>query len=258
VHINRVKRALKEGKSVFGCSCLQFRSPDVIRALVAAGLDWAFLDSEHGAFDLETLHDLMRVAVREGFCPIVRVADLQYPLVARALDAGAQGILLPRVESPELLAQAISWTRYPPMGVRGYGLSAAHLEFENVSMPDAIAHFNENVMVVLQIETRKALERLDELLSVPNIDAVLIGPADLSIALGIPGQFDHPDFVKAVETIRDNCARRGIAPGLHLRSLPMARRWRNQGLRFLSCNSDIGYLLEKATEVAGVLKGQID
>jgi 2-keto-3-deoxy-L-rhamnonate aldolase RhmA len=258
VHINRVKQALKQGKSAFGCSCLQFRSPDVIRALAAAGLDWAFLDSEHGAFDLETLNDMMRVAVREGFCPIVRVADLQYPLIARALDSGAQGILLPRVESPELLEKAISWTRYPPMGVRGYGLSAAHLEFESVSMADAIAHFNEHVMVVLQIETKTALERIDELLAVPNIDAVLIGPADLSIALGIPGQFEHPSFVSAVERIRDECDRRGIAPGLHLRSLQMARRWRNQGLRFLSCNSDIGYLLEKATEVAGVLKGQID
>jgi 2-keto-3-deoxy-L-rhamnonate aldolase RhmA len=229
-----------------------------MRALAAAGLDWAFLDAEHGAFDLETLNDMMRVAVREGFCPIVRVADLQYPLIARALDSGAQGILLPRVESPELLAQAISWTRYPPLGVRGYGLSAAHLEFESVSMPDAIAHFNEHVMVVLQIETKTALERIDELLAVPHIDAVLIGPADLSIALGIPGQFEHASFVAAVERIRDECDRRGIAPGLHLRSLQMARRWRNQGLRFLSCNSDIGYLLEKATEVAGVLKGQID
>jgi 2-keto-3-deoxy-L-rhamnonate aldolase RhmA len=229
-----------------------------MRALAAAGLDWAFLDAEHGAFDLETLNDMMRVAVREGFCPIVRVADLQYPLIARALDSGAQGILLPRVESPELLAQAISWTRYPPLGVRGYGLSAAHLEFESVSMPDAIAHFNEHVMVVLQIETKGALERLDDLLAVPNVDAVLIGPADLSIALGIPGQFDHPEFVKTVEFIRDKCDARGIAPGLHLRSLAMARRWRNQGLRFLSCNNDLGYLLEKATEVAGVLKGQID
>lgn len=258
MHINRVKKALKEGKSAFGCSVLQFRSPDVIRALVAAGLDWAFLDSEHGAYDLETLNDLMRVAVREGFCPIVRVGDLQYPLVARALDSGAQGILLPRVESPDLLATAISWTRYPPMGVRGFGLSAAHLEFESVTMADAIAHFNEHVMVVLQIETKKALERLDELLSVPNVDAVLIGPADLSIALGLPGQFDHPEFVAAVEHIRDECERRGIAPGLHLRSLQMARRWRNQGLRFLSCNSDIGYLLEKATETVGVLTGKID
>ena len=83
-------------------------------------------------------------------------------------------------------------------------------------------------------------------------------PADLSIALGIPGQFDHPEFVKVVESIRDNCDRARHRPRPAPALAPMARRWRNQGLRFLSCNSDIGYLLEKATEVAGVLKGQID
>jgi 2-keto-3-deoxy-L-rhamnonate aldolase RhmA len=255
VHINHVKRALKEGRVQCGCSVLQFRSADIVRALRAAGLDWVFLDAEHGPFDLETLHDLMRVAVREGLCPIVRVADLQYNLIARALDSGAQGVLLPRVESPELLATAVTWTRYPPIGVRGYGLGGPHLSYERVTMAEAIAHQNEHVMVVLQIETRRALERLDELLSVPHIDAVLVGPADLSVSLGVPGDFDHPEFVAAVEKVRDECERRGIAPGMHLRSIDMAKTWRNRGLRLISCNNDIGMLFEKAVETVAALRG---
>ena len=255
MRVNKVKQALKQGQKQFGCSCLQLRSPDVLRALAAAGLHWVFIDAEHGAFDQETLHDLMQAANREGLCPIVRVADLQYNLIARALDGGAQGVLLPRVESPELLAKAVSWTRYPPMGVRGFGLSAVHLEFQPATMPQAIEHFNEHVMVVLQIETKTALERLDDLLAVPHIDAVLIGPADLSISLGLAGQFDHPDFIAAVEKIRDRCDSVGITPGMHLRNLDMARRWRNSGLRLLSCNSDIGYLMERATETVNFLKG---
>jgi 2-dehydro-3-deoxyglucarate aldolase/4-hydroxy-2-oxoheptanedioate aldolase len=250
---NTVKQALKRGESAFGCSVLQLRSPDAVRAIAAAGLDWVFLDSEHGPFDLETLHDLMRVAVPAGLCPIVRVADLQYQLIARALDSGAQGVLLPRVESPELLEQAVSWTRYPPMGVRGYGLGGPHLGYERVSMADAIAHMNEHVMVVLQIETRRALERLDELLAVPHIDAVLVGPADLSIALGVPGQFDHPDFVAAVERVRDRCNELGIAPGMHMRSLDMARTWLPRGLRFVSCNNDIGLFFEKVSETVAAM-----
>jgi 2-keto-3-deoxy-L-rhamnonate aldolase RhmA len=254
VQINHVKRALKEGRRQVGCSVLQLRSADVVRALRAAGLDWVFLDAEHGPFDLETLHDLMRVAVREGLCPIVRVADLQYHLIARALDSGAQGVLLPRVESPEILAKAVTWTRYPPHGVRGYGLGGPHLGYEAVSMPDAIAHANENVMVVFQIESRTALERIDDLLSVPNIDAVLIGPADLSVSLGIPGQFEHPDFVAAVETIRDHCDRRGIAPGMHMRSIDMVKRWRGRGLRFVSCSNDIGMLFDRASETVAALR----
>ncbi len=253
MHINKVKQALKRGESAFGCSVLQLRSPDAVRAIAAAGLDWVFLDSEHGPFDLETLHDLMRVAVPAGLCPIVRVADLQYQLIARALDSGAQGVLLPRVESPELLEQAVSWTRYPPMGVRGYGLGGPHLGYERVSMADAIAHMNEHVMVVLQIETRRALERLDELLAVPHIDAVLVGPADLSIALGVPGQFEHPDFVAAVERVRDRCNELGIAPGMHMRSLDMARTWLPRGLRFVSCNNDIGLFFEKVSETVAAM-----
>ena len=133
-------------------------------------------------------------------------------------------------------------------------MAAPHLNYEPVSIPDAIAHVNANVLVVLQIETRTALERIDELLAVPNIDAVLIGPGDLSISLGVPGQFDHPQFVAAVEAIRERCDRAGIAPGIHMRSLELARRWTGRGLRLFSCNSDLGFLLDKATETVKALK----
>jgi 2-keto-3-deoxy-L-rhamnonate aldolase RhmA len=254
VRANSVKQALREGRVQLGCSCFQLRSPDVVRALAAAGLDWVFFDAEHGAFSLETLQDLMRVATGAGLCPIVRVADLQYALIARALDCGAQGVLLPRVESPALLAQAVSWTRFPPMGTRGFGLAAPQLDYEPVTIAEAIAHVNANVLVVLQIETRTALERIDELLAVPNIDAVLIGPGDLSISLGIPGEFEHPQFVAAVETVRDRCERAGIAPGMHMRSLALGKRWTGRGLRLISCNSDLGFLFDQATETVAALK----
>jgi 2-keto-3-deoxy-L-rhamnonate aldolase RhmA len=255
MRINTVKQARKEGKAQFGCNTSMLRSPEVPRILAAAGLHWSYLDSEHGGFDLETLQDLIRAANEAGLCPIVRVADLQYPLVARALDCGAQGVLFPRVESPELLEKAISWTRFPPEGVRGYGLQPTHVGYEAVGMPDIIAHSNANTMVALQIETKTAIERIDELLSVPKIDAVMIGPADLSISLGVAGQFEHPTLVAAIEKIRDACIRHGIAPGIHMRSLKLVQYWRDHGMLFLSCNSEIGFMLEKATETVAALKG---
>jgi 2-keto-3-deoxy-L-rhamnonate aldolase RhmA len=255
MRINRVKQALKRGEVQVGCGYSQLRSPEAVCALASAGLDWTFIDAEHGPFGQETLQDLMRTASRVNLCPILRVADLQYSLVARALDCGAQGILLPRVESPELLERAVSWTRFPPMGVRGFGLGPPHLEYESVTMADVVRHANENVMVVLQIETTRALERVEDLLSVPNIDAVMIGPADLTVSLGVPGQFDHPLFEAAVEKIRDCCDRRGIAPGGHFRTLALAQKWRDRGLRFVSCNSDVGFLVDKATETVAALRG---
>lgn len=255
MRINKVKQALKQGQIQVGCSTSQIRSPEVMRALGAAGMDWTFLDSEHGGFDLETLQDLCRAAVQSDLCPIVRVADLQYALVARSLDCGAQGVLFPRVESPELLEQAISWTRFPPMGKRGFGLTMPHLEYEGISMADAIDHLNQHTMVVLQIETKTALERVDELLAVPNIDAVLIGPADLSISLGVAGQFEHPSLIAAIEKIRDTCDKRGIAPGIHFRAMKLTQYWREHGLRFLSCNSEVGLLFDQAQQSAKTLRG---
>jgi 2-dehydro-3-deoxyglucarate aldolase/4-hydroxy-2-oxoheptanedioate aldolase len=231
------------------------RSPEITRILAAAGLDWTYLDSEHGGFDLETLQDMARAANDNGLCPIIRVAELQYALVARALDCGAQGVLFPRVESPEVLAQAISWTKFPPLGVRGFGLQPTHLNYEMRTMPEIIAHMNEHVMVVLQIETVTAMNRVDELLSVPGVDAVMIGPADLSISLGVPGQFEHPTMIAAIEKIRDACLRHGVAPGIHVRFAKLAKYWRDNGLTFVSCNSEIGYLLEKAQETVAALRG---
>jgi len=249
MHINQVKKALAAGQVQIGTSFGQLRSPDVARILGAAGFKWAFLDTEHGGFDLETIQDLCRAAVPTGLCPIVRVADLQYALVARALDVGAQGVLFPRVESPELLARAVSWTKFPPVGVRGFGLTAHFVDYEKVTIPQMIEHLNANTMVVLQIETKRAVEIRDELLSVPGIDAVLVGPADLSISLGVPGDFQHPLMVETMEKIRDSCIQHGIAPGTHTRTPALAKFWRERGMRFLSCQSDTGMLFEKASEV---------
>src|SRR4051795_12378834 len=135
---NLVKQALAEGKLQLGTGFGQLRSPEIPKILAAAGFHWAFIDTEHGGFDLETVQDVCRISVLVGLSPIVRVPDLQYSLVARSLDCGAQGIIFPRVESPELLERAVSWTKFPPLGVRGYGLTALHLDHEKVGFPEVI------------------------------------------------------------------------------------------------------------------------
>jgi 2-keto-3-deoxy-L-rhamnonate aldolase RhmA len=255
VHLNTVKHALKAGKLQLGMNFGQLRSPEIPRLLASAGFNWAFIDTEHGGFDLETVQDICRVAQSAGLCPVVRVVDLQYGLVARALDCGAQGIIFPRMEDPKLLETALSWTKFPPAGVRGYGLQPSQTEYSGLSFNEIIEHFNANTLTVLQIESRRAVEAREEILSVPGIDAVMIGPADLSISLGVPGDFQHPKLVEAMEAVRDTCDRRGIAPGTHTRSAGLATFWKQRGMRFLGCGSDIGYLWEKASETAKAILG---
>src|SRR2546423_14518686 len=145
---NTVKQALAEGKLQLGTGFGQLRSPEIPRILAAAGFQWAFVDTEHGGFDLETVQDICRVSLMVGLSPIVRVADLQYSLIARSLDCGAQGIIFPRVESPELLEKAVSWTKFPPVGVRGFGLTPLHANYENAGIPEMIEHMNAKIMVV--------------------------------------------------------------------------------------------------------------
>ncbi len=246
---NVVKQALAEGKLQLGTGFGQFRTPEVARLLAAAGFDWAFIDTEHGGFDLETVQDICSVASGVGLSPIVRVADLQYPLVARALDCGAQGIIFPRVESPELLAQAVSWARFPPLGVRGYGLTGVQIDYETLNFNQIIEHVNANTMVVMQIETQRALDAREELLSVPGIDAVMIGPADLSISLGVPGEFQHPKMVDAIEKVRDTCVRLKIAPGIQTRTAGLAKFWKERGMRFLGCSNETSMLFDRAAEL---------
>jgi|SRR5579871_358336 len=246
---NLVKQNLRAGKLQLGTGFGQLRSPEIPKMLAAAGFQWAFVDTEHGGFDLETVQDICRVSVMVGLCPIVRVGDIQYSLVARALDCGAQGIMFPRVESPEVLERAVSWTKFPPVGVRGYGLTAVQVDYEPLTFAQIIEHMNAHTMVVLQIETKRALEAREELLAVGGIDAVMVGPADLSISLGVPGEFQHPKMVEAMEKVRDSCVQRGIAPGTQTRNPGFAKFWKERGMIFLGCSNDTAMLYERAVDL---------
>ncbi len=135
-------------------------------------------------------------------------------------------------------------------------MTPSHVDYEKASIPHIIEHKNANTMVVpWQIETKLAcVERRDELLSVPGIDAIMIGPADLSISLGVPGEFDHPKMIETIELVKESCLKHGVAPGIHLRALSLAKYWKEHGMKFLSCGAETGFLLESATAVASALK----
>lgn len=251
---NTTLARLRGGATTYGCAIQLYPAVEIPRLLAAAGFDWFFVDAEHGAFNPETTQQMIGAAVAAGITPLVRVCELLYSLVARSLDAGAHGIILPRVEDPRLLEQAVSWMRYPPVGVRGYGVFPPLMDYEPQSMPAVMDHLNRNVMVVVQFETVRALEMADELLSVDGIDAVMVGPSDLSISMGIAGEFEHPRLVDAVARLAEKCNARGIAPGLHSRSADAAKRWAERGMRFAGAGSEQSMLLETARAAVKTLR----
>jgi 2-dehydro-3-deoxyglucarate aldolase/4-hydroxy-2-oxoheptanedioate aldolase len=251
---NAVKQALREGKTVLGTSYGQLRDPEIGRILRAAGFDYVYLDGEHGGYGIETVQDICRVAAPVGLTVFTRVASMEYDLVARALDCGSDGVIFPRVESPELLEQAVSWCKFPPIGIRGFGLTTMQADYEPVSIPQMIEHRNENGMIILQIETVKALEAREELLSVSGLDVVMIGPVDLSISLGVPGNFEHPSFINAIDQIRDTCLAKGIVPGIQCRNIALSKFCGDRGFRFLGTSNEWAMLLEKAKETVAALR----
>ena len=211
MRVNLTRERLASGETVYGCGLQVYRAPEIVRCFATAGFDYVFIDQEHGSFNLETVHDMITASKTAGITPIVRVGELQYTLCARLLDQGAQGIILPRVDEPKQLEEALSWFRFPPMGKRGFGINPTMIEYQMRGMPDIIEHQNRETLAVAQIETLRAVEACDELLSLPGLDVIMIGPADLSIALGMPGQFDNPVFIATIEKVIDACNRHGVS-----------------------------------------------
>ena len=254
MRINQTRERLSRGETVYGCGLQVYRSAEIPRTFAAAGFDYVFIDMEHGAFDLETVQDMIRASLEAGITPIVRVAELLYSLVARLLDAGAQGIILPRVEDPRVLAEALSWLRFPPLGRRGYGVNPTMTGYEAQTFAEIIEHQNRNTLAVVQFETVTAIENADELLALPGLDVIMVGPADLSIALGIPGEFEHSRLIRAVEGLIEKCKRHGVVPGIQTRNVVMARAWAERGMRFVGSSAEHGLLLEKAKESVAALR----
>ena len=258
MRINRTRERLEKGDTVFGCALQVYRSAEVPRTFAAAGFDYVFIDMEHGSYNLETVHDMIIASKPTGITPIVRIVELQYGLCSRLLDMGAEGIILPRVEDPEILQRALSWLRYPPTGQRGFGINGTMIEYETAGVPEIMEHQNREILAVVQFESAAAIERADELLAVKGLDVVMVGPADLSISLGVPGEWDHPLLVDSIARVIEKCNRYGVVPGIQTRGFAMAKAWAARGMRFVGVAAEHVLLLEKARETVSQLRVAIN
>jgi 2-keto-3-deoxy-L-rhamnonate aldolase RhmA len=253
---NRVKQALKAGKRVVGTMISEIRNPEVAYILAAAGMDFLMVDTEHSSVGVESLQNIVRSARAAGLVPLARITDNQYPLISRILDMGTMGVMVPRVNSPEEARNVVASAKYPPQGQRGFGARGVMTDYDTVTVRDVVSWVNEHTLVIVQVETAEALAQLETITRVPGIDVALIGPNDLSISLGIPGDFEHPSFVKAVEQTFEICSKNGISPGIHTNNLKAVKRYRDMGMCFLMYATEARILLDAATKVVQELVGE--
>ena len=251
---NSVKARLKAGEVVTGPIVGEARTVGSIKKFMLAGHDFLFLDMEHAMFGWETMVNLVQGALAFGISPIVRATDLSYPLVARALDTGAQGVIIPRVETREQVELAVSFAKYPPHGRRGAG-GDGRTAFEAMAVKDAVDFLNEETLVVVQIESQAGVDAIDEIAAVAGLDVVLIGPQDLSISLGLHGQFTHPDFVETLRIVAEACKKTGVATGMVERSAAAHQLWVELGMQFLVTNTDANMLYQAASADVATIKG---
>lgn len=239
---NALQAKLHSGATVIGTMISELPCPEVVRAVARAGFDFVVVDNEHGPITLDRDLELYREAKAAGLPMLVRVPDARYDLIARTLDAGADGIMVPRVETAEAARVAVDAAKYPPVGHRGCGQRPVYTEQAAVPLKEYIEHLNRNTTVMLQIESQTALDNLAEIVGTPGVDIALIGPADLSISLGVPGDLASPQMQAAIRRVAEVSNAAGVAGGIHWADAAVLRQAHEAGMRCLMHWGDLGFL----------------
>ena len=256
--MNDLRNALQAGHCAIG-SWVNTLSPVAAELMSAASFDFLTVDAEHSAVDVPQAQVLFQ-AIRAGnpdCAPLVRLPGNDYAITKRYLDAGAVGVIAPLINSPEQARELVRSVKYPPEGERGVGFCRTNMY--GMHFDKAIADANDRTLVCVQIEHIEGVRSIDEILSVPGVDAVFVGPYDLTASMGITAQFEHPDMQKAMRRILEACKRHGIVPGIHVVQPDVAevlRRYK-EGYRLIAYSLDITMLHRACVDGLAEIRRQI-
>jgi len=249
---SKIKEKMRSGEPSIG-SWMSMAHPSIAEILAMAGYDWVVIETEHTAIDVSEVLRLIIAIEQRGSVPLVRLA-WNDPIQAKAvLDSGAAGVLVPMINCRADAELAVSMTKYPPLGFRGVGLARAQGYGEHF---DAyVQNANADTLLIVQIEHKDAVANIEEILSVPGIDGTFIGPYDLSLSLGVPGQTGHPEVLAAKKKVRDATLAHGLIAGVHFVQPRTAaddcRQAVAEGYRFIAIGTDILFLGDGARDLQG-------
>jgi 2-keto-3-deoxy-L-rhamnonate aldolase RhmA len=247
---NNIRKRIQDGELVLG-TILSLDSPDVAEILSGIGFDWLFIDAEHSTLDPQNLKALFQ-AVGESTPCVVRIPLLDEIVVKKTLDAGAAGLLVPQVNNAEQAEQLVKWGRYYPEGSRGLGFGRA--QGYGLKVGEYLESANENILLSVQAESAEAVRNIESIVQVEGLDAVLVGPYDLSASMGLPGQIEHPDVQAAIQYVADVCKGAGMPIGIFGMTAEAVRPYIDQGFRFIVVGVDTVMLGNAAGELLKRLK----
>lgn len=248
---NTFKRALKAGKAQIGLWS-SLSSNYTVEVIAGAGFDWILLDMEHSPNDLESALTQLQAAAPYPSHPVVRVPWNDMVTIKRLLDIGAQSLLVPYVSTPTEARQAVSYTRYPPGGVRGVAGTTRATRFGRVK--DYARRAQEEICLLVQVETQQALDSIEAICGTDGVDGVFIGPADLHASLGYAGEIANPKVKPLIDDAIRRIRKAGKAPGILTPSEADARHWLECGALFVAVGADVGILARGAEALAAKFK----
>jgi 4-hydroxy-2-oxoheptanedioate aldolase len=246
-HCN-VRARLRERGFLAG-SFVEIAAPEIVEILGAAGMDFAVIDCEHAALRGPALANLIRASASTSIAPIVRVRENRPAEILEALDLGAAGLHIPQVATREQAEAAVRAARFPPAGERGFNPFVRAAGYGSVEVDQFRRQSDEETLLVLHIEGGLAVSCAEAIVSVPGVDVAFLGPYDLSMALGIPGQVTDARVLRAARAVRGAAERYGVALGAFANSVEHARVWLNEGVRYLAYGVDSRMFLGVAAEV---------
>jgi 2-dehydro-3-deoxyglucarate aldolase/4-hydroxy-2-oxoheptanedioate aldolase len=252
-------KAMSKTKSAkFGHFIVEFATPGIGHILKSAGCDFALFDLEHSGFHFETVKSVLRYFEAAQLPAIVRVPSKEYHHIARAMDMGAEGLMLPMVSTPDEARQIVHAMKYHPAGGRGVALQVAHDRYRPGAVPDKFAAANSRSTLFCQIETAAGVENADEIAAIEGVDALWVGHFDLSVSLGIPGEFDHPDFKRAIERTIAACKKHGKALGRLVPTVELGVELNKAGFDFICYSGDVWVLHNALAEAIARLREGVE
>ena len=253
---NHAKRQLAAGKPAFGMGVRQARTVDIAMIGKTCGFDWLFIDMEHGALDLETAAQISTACLMAEITPIVRVPGKEHHHASRVLDNGAQGIVIPHVNTAEEARVAVSHCKFPPIGHRSVANLQPHFAFNSISVAELTQQLNDETLVIPMIEAPEAVENADAIAAVPGVDILLIGINDLSTEMGVPGQYEHPKVQEAYHRVIAACRKHNKVPGLAgVYELRLMEKYMGLGMPFVLGGADTSLLLAAGKERVKSMRG---
>jgi 2-dehydro-3-deoxyglucarate aldolase/4-hydroxy-2-oxoheptanedioate aldolase len=242
--MNPVKQRLAEGGTAIGTMVTELATPGIARLAAAAGAEFLLFDLEHTGYDFDRLRGALAATEASGTVPFLRVPDADYHFVARGLDLGARGLMVPSVEDPEEALAIARAARFPPVGKRGFGLIPLPEQLARLGLPAAMAAVDQATLVLVQVETAAGLERVDEIAAVDGVDVLWIGHFDLTASLGIPGEFASHRYHEALDRVLAAGKAHGKPVGMVCGSVEEGVALLDRGFRLLAYSIDVLLYLE--------------